>query len=452
MPVAALDTQAFYGNSGRKMGRKPLFFLLLFLYPVLPANYYVGTFSYANLSALLIVLGFVMFQVSRFDGAVFRFNLAFWQFLIVYGIFIFATGSFASGLAWLASRVLVPMVIIFTIRTRQDLNLAIDLMILSSALLGLLAIIEAISGTYLLQGAVLSNTLGFQAERYNVLRSSTTFVHPIGFGLYEAMVAVLTSYRIFSGVPRGRRAWYVVAYVLAAIAVLLSVSRLAIGLLVIAQTLVLLRVGPGKLFRTIIYAVVLGGLAQIFFWGSEPLDFAALASDAWNSVAALFGLRSAAASSSAIGFGNRVDLYAWVLAAMNGNYLWGMGVTAVFSYQMTEWFAKTSIEVHYLDIFYQCGAVGLASLVISYVGTFVFFWRRRDFRILEGTRLPFLFVLSVLLLTYYLSMFGVNETDTSRIYVELVALGIAYVRMCASQAVLSADGDPGTSDEAIARA
>jgi len=139
-------------------------------------------------------------------------------------------------------------------------------------------------------------------------------------------------------------------------------------------------------------------------------------------------------SSNVIGFGNRFELYAWVIAAFGRNYWFGNGFDAAFSHQITSWLTKSSIEVHYLYVYFRCGIVGLSALILGYIGTLRFFGRKRTCTLDHDTKLPFIKVLFLLLIVYYVSLFGVQETDLTRIYCELIAMGIGYYRLSVENA------------------
>ena len=111
---------------------------------------------------------------------------------------------------------------------------------------------------------------------------------------------------------------------------------------------------------------------------------------------------------------------------MKDNKVLGKGLKAEFSHKLASWYTKTSIEVHYLYILYHCGYVGLIFLILSYLSTIKYFFKNRN--IIEQ-RNSFNKVLLVIFIIYYICLFGIQETDLTRFYCELIALGIAYTRI-----------------------
>ena len=74
--------------------------------------------------------------------------------------------------------------------------------ILCSFILSLLGLIEAFSGRYLIQGELLDAQDGM---RYGILRCTATFGHPIAFGTFQAIVALMAFYRITTNISRQKK-------------------------------------------------------------------------------------------------------------------------------------------------------------------------------------------------------------------------------------------------------
>ncbi|HBG3382977.1 TPA: hypothetical protein KQB18_004208, partial [Clostridioides difficile] len=148
-----------------------------------------------------------------------------------------------------------------------------------------------------------------------------------------------------------------------------------------------------------------------------------LVEDFFTSLASLLGARVQIVGDETIGFGNRLDLYAWVANDVGNNWLLGLGVGTPFTHVLNEWTIKTSIEVHYLYIYYQCGLTGLVLLVASFLCTLRYIASNLDSS-RDGVEGNQLFLLLLILGLYYICLFGVQETDLTRLSCELVALAI----------------------------
>ena len=135
-------------------------------------------------------------------------------------------------------------------------------------------------------------------------------------------------------------------------------------------------------------------------------------------------------TSKTVGVGNRFDLWSWVYLSMGNHWTWGNGMTAKFAYEVYTWQTKTSIENQYLFVLWHNGIVGLVMLILSYVSTLIFTWKRRKKNIdKRNEKISFNTVMFVTMLVYYIVEFGVQETDITRMYAVSIALIIAYNRI-----------------------
>lgn len=407
-----------------RVSLKSVIFSLIFLYPILPVNYYVGPIGLPLLCSIFIILLSTIIngkvQILKFK----KYNILFWMYLFIYMFFCFFTASILTGGAWLITEILVPMSIVFLIKTEDDFFRIVDLIIYAAIPLGLMGIYEALSGNYLFQADLLSGWS--DSVRYGLTRCTVTFGHPINFALFQSIAALLAFYRLNSGLIIKNKRKYRIAYTLALTSLFMSVSRLAICFFIAAQILMILRLGVTRTFKYICVAVLLICVG-ITFAEVVGLDVYSLFGDFFVSIGNLLGLN--VDNSNAKGFGNRLDLYGWVIVAVGHDFIFGKGINAVFEHELASWLTKTSIEVHYLLIYFRCGLVGLSSLLASYIGTLVYFGKRVSNKFVFENRLSFINVLLIILVCYYICLLGVQETDLVRIYCELIALSIGYLRI-----------------------
>jgi hypothetical protein len=297
-----------------------------------------------------------------------------------------------------------------------------------------LGIIETITDNHIFQSRLLMNS---DIIRYGFTRSSVTFGHPINFGMYQSIMAALAFYRITNtDITRKKRNFFFIMYAIISVSVVVSVSRLAICLLLFSQFLALRKLELGKkknLFISAIIAIVL----SVFLTDILGFEFLnELISDFWKMICEVLGINLN--SKAEISYGNRFDLYNWVIDDVKGHEWFGLGVGAKFSYKMHEWFTKTSIEVHYLYVYYQQGLFGLFALILSYVGSLYFIQNKKEKKLgFEGI-LNFNTICFFLLIGYFVCLFGVQETDLKRIYNVLLTLNICYNRIC-HQSLASAE-------------
>jgi len=406
---------------------KDLIFILLVFYPILPVNKYIGSLSLSNIDAMLIVG--VYFFSNRNVVKVYRYNLLHWLYLIVYAMYCFITTSAMTGIAWMFTTLFVSVVIISVIRDENDIQRCINGLAIGSLLLSVIGIIETVTSTYLIQEELY--TEWSDSLRYGLFRCAGPFGHPINFAFFQAVVALILFHQLKTKqLTRRQIRRYVLVYILAVVSMTCTVSRLPICFFFAAQSIYILQMGVKKALRYFLIAVLslIGFLIVAEVCGISAFSFIF---DLYASLLKLFGLGSQIDYSTVKGFGNRVDLYSWVIDAVGKKWLFGKGVNATFAYQMTSWFTKTSIEVHYLYIYFKCGVTGVFFLVGGYLSTLLFLRKSKKMLCEVDYRRSFIRILSIIFPLYYICLFGVQETDTTRIMCEIIAIGIASVR-CAN--------------------
>lgn len=414
-----------------KYSLKPILFFLLMLYPVLPVNYYISVFSYSNIcSILIVVLYFCEYCKVRVVN-VFKYDSMFWIYLIIYAIFAFITAGVSNAVSWVVTEIFVSVVIIQLASSYRDFLKMIDGILYISIFISLIGIVESLSRTYLIQGSLMQGWS--DSLRYGFLRCTGPFGHPINFGIFQAIAALLAFYRLNLNITIKQKYCFIVTYSLAIVSLLMSMSRLPILFFVVAQVCLFLQMTKKQIIKYICIAVLAVFCASCIL---EVLGVGVfrMIGDFFVTFLNMLGFELTS-SDTAISFGNRFDLYSWVINDVGENFLFGKGVKAEFKYIMNEQVTKTSIEVHYLYIFFKCGLVGMVSLIVSYISTIFFFGRRIKVKYDPEGALSFLKVLFIILLGYYVCMFGVQETDTARIYCEMIALGIAYYRICRNERI-----------------
>ena len=410
-----------------KVKKDFIIYLLIFFYPFLPVNYYLGLLSYANICAVLITLiYFLLYQKGRVINFL-KYIPWFWIYLLIYSMFSFVTRSPLAGIATFIGQFCVSIFVITITENEKILYKIIDGIVLGAFFLAIIGIVEAITRQYFFQSELLDIT---SSIRYGVLRCTVTFGHPINFGMYQAIAAILCFYRISQLASSSKKNRYKVAYFVIVVSMILSVSRLAICFFVAVQMILLLKLGVKRVIKYICI-IILAFALIVGIMDIMGLRILTLFSDMVEMILGQILGFETVISNNSIGIGNRFDLYSWVIEAVRGHELFGMGVGAIFEHKINAWFTKTSIEVSYLNIYYQCGIVGLLVLILSYMNVLQFFSKRtnRKIHLSKEKRLTFGNVLLTIFAMYYICLFGVQETDLSRLYCLLISLGIAYMRI-----------------------
>lgn len=402
-----------------------IFSILVSLYCILPQNYYViGPVSIINFTAMVLIMWYIL-SIKKIKLIHLRSNnLFFWVFIVVQMIMFFATAGVFSGIANFITYFMVCYIFINTVNDKDLLLKVIDIIIFTGMIMGLIGIFESVTKTYIFQGSLFSVK---ESIRYGVLRATVTFGHPINLGLFLGIVAILIFYRLNINCQVNKRKYYLFCYIIVSISMILTVSRLAICFYLIAQSIILIQLGIGKFFKYFFIFII---SCSIFMIISLYIGFDVnkLLNDFIDTISSTLGL--SLVSSSTIGIGNRFDLYKWVIDDVRGNEIWGLGVGVTFKYKMSEWFTKTSIEVHYLYTYFKTGLIGLITLLLSYLGNLYFINKDRKNKCMNfEKKISLTSVLMAIFISYYISIFGVQETDTVRIYNILVCIGICYVRI-----------------------
>lgn len=412
----------------RRIEIEDLIFLLLVFYPILPVNKDIGPLSLSNINAMLIVG--LYFLANRSVVKVFRYNSLHWLYLIVYALFCLFTASAMNGIAWLFSTLFVSVVIISIIRDENGIQRCINCLAIGSFLVSVVGIIETVTSTYLIQGELFAQWS--DRMRYGLLRCSGPFGHPINLAFFQAVVALILFHQLKTKqLTQRQKGRYVFVYLLAIVSMMCTVSRLPICFFFAAQSIYILQMGGKKALRYFLVAV-LSLIGVLFIAEVCGINAFAFVFDLYASLLKFVGISSQIDYSSVKGFGNRMDLYSWVVDAVGGNWLFGKGVKATFAYKMSSWLTKTSIEVHYLYIYFKCGVIGVFFLVAGYLSTLLFLRKSKKRLRKDEYKKSFIRILNIIFPLYYICLFGVQETDTTRVMCEIIAIGVASVR-CANK-------------------
>ena len=408
-----------------KISIKKVLIFFLMLYPILPVNYYLGNFSYANTCSIIIVILYCFGIKEKKLLNIFKQNTFFWIYLIVYSIFAFFTANMLISFAWIISTICVSLIIVNLVNTRNDFDLIIKNIILSSLILAFIGSVEAFSKVFLIQNNLLDAN---ENIRYGLLRATGPFGICINFGMYQSIGATLLLYKILNNKKSNKKLYFIYCFI--AFSIFLSVSRLAICMFLATQILIYYQNGINKKNIERLLFIITFFIVLLIILDVLGLEVNKLINDFIISLEKLFGFKnnSIPEKKGVIGFGNRIDLYKWVFEAVKDNFIFGNGIRAEFSYKLTDWIIKTSIEVNYLYVLYHCGIVGLLFLILSYINTIKYFYIHKNIKINEDV-FSFCKVILILFIVYYICLFGIQETDLTRIYCEIVSLGLAYVKL-----------------------
>ena len=251
------------------------------------------------------------------------------------------------------------------------------------------------------------------------------------YGLFQVFIVALIIYRMNLLDDRAKSKWLKIGYIVSVINVIFTVSRIPIIALILIHLIYGMMQSKEKRRKHIFLVVVIGFIGILI---CDVLNISIpLLDDLAETLQQLIG-GQVESSSTTVGLGNRLQLWAWVSESMVGGlntWIWGRGITTKFAYQVYEWQTKTSIENQYLYFLFHNGIVGLSTLLLSYVSIlrFAFKCERKCGKRDNEVEYSFNIIILILLSVYYVVELGVQESDMSRIYVVLVSLLISYNRL-----------------------
>lgn len=409
-----------------KTKRYRLLLFALFLFPILPQFIYlVGPINTVNFTVISVIGLFAI--IGKFPTKkVYKALPLFWTYEIFCAFYYFLDEGIVKAISWLFSFVIIPYLIVCTIDTEKRFYSVIDALILGGAILDILGIAEELLDLNIFQQFAPAGYDFFAYNyRYGLLRIMTTFGQPIGYGIYQVFVIALIIFRLGSNISKKNKTIIKVIGVLSVINIMLTVSRTPTIMLILFVVIELFQTTKKiKVRRFLTILIVL--LAMIFIKEAFSISVPFI-DDIVNSIH-LFEEGQKSDTSSA-GLGQRFELLYWVLASMNGRWLLGKGIAASFSYRVNAWQTKTSIENGYLDIFYRTGIVGVVFYCSMMFGNIRLLFKNRNNK-LPCEKKSFFRITGTVLALYMIALFGVQETDMTRLFVLFVALIISYKKIC----------------------
>ena len=397
----------------------------LFLFPILPQYIYlISGINLVNaLTALMLIYCIILMKFKRIKMR--QYIVLFWMYMVFYAIRYLMDGEWMRSITHFISFILVPYMVICITDTPKKFFKAVDILINADMVMGLIGIVEAISKVNIFQLFAPEGTWFFHDIRYGLLRVMTTFGQPIAYGLYQLFIVALVSYRQSTNIGISKMKFLKFVKIIAIINVVLSVSRGAIFSLIALMVMLAYNRNKRKFYVTIITIIGIFIIATMIYNVSNmSIPFIDDVISIINQL--LFGQSSNAGS----GIGDRMNLSEWVFEVMDDNYIWGMGTTAEFVYQVYDWQVKTSIENQYLCVMYNLGLVGMVLLILSYLNVLMYSFKnnKKNGSILNE-KISFNKVAGILLLIYFIELLSVQETDMTRMYVIMIALIISYNRL-----------------------
>lgn len=425
---------------------KKVLLLFFFLYPISPWYITLGPLNLVNIISILFIGYWIISgnnSIASFKGS----SIFFWLYLLFYSIQAICDTSISRAMAYIFSQLFICIIVYTEVKKRDILNEVLMVMIYACIFLCFTGIVEEITRTnifHLISG--LDSSYFYTEIRLGIYRIETSFSHPIVYCAYLCFMAGIVIYMLDKETEKRKRNILKLAYILIWINAIFTMSRSTLLVLIVEQLVLGYKTGVVKFTRKIFFIIcgILILLGVIFIL---DLPVADKVKDVWYMILSVFDDKYADLYSTSFGInqnavGNRFDLYSWVVDAVRGHELFGMGTSAEFAYQVnaieTTWYTnyswiKTSIENEYLFNYFIHGFVGLISFILLIVGSIGYSYKVKKVRkriahnnFYNEKKLKFSDVIFVLLIGYAAILFSVRSSDNVRTFNIIMCLLFGY--------------------------
>lgn len=409
-----------------KISRQKLWTYLVAILCVVPTYANIGPISIQNILLVLFYICTIHWYGISKGKLKYAFCAipAFTLFWIVWLVQSTADSGFATAGMQIFHFVAFWATVAAVLKTEEQVDQLIHSLISITFWLCLLGILEEFTHVN-----IFSQWLGggsiYSEERMGMNRIYSTFTHPISYGIFLSMIAVLTLYMINK--YKDKRLYFNFALILINLCFTISRSPIVVGIIsVILMMIISGMVKFNKITRKR-FAIFLGIVVLLVV---SPLLFPSILnffSQMFRSVAAVFDSNVKADMGSAEG--DRKKLYAWTMELLRGHYIFGKGTKAVFRYVIASrpWgdLVKVSVENQYLYVLFLHGIVGLVTYLLSLINIVIFFIKGL-FKRYNDTMMKAGFVIVFL---YLIMFFSTAESSENTMWYTVLAMGIATKRI-----------------------
>lgn len=419
----------------------PAVFIALF--PILPSYFAVGGVSAITLVCLMmIVYGLVAVKLKvKVNNLIIV--LAVW--VLWKAIVAMIHGEIAAWFVELGVYALACYLLFNCVYTEKQIRCYIDLLIRISTIVSCFGIIESVTGFNVF---TLLNNTGYQIDRlsrFGFYRAMSSQSHAISFSLWAMMILGLIVYNQQFVKNKVQRTLYTISYIIVFASAILTFSRSSIMYIILSQVILLALEGYKRALMTALRIVILLAIVILIIYLVSPKIFSLL-SKIWLMVAAVFDsdARSQIAGSfqndNLSAFGERFVLYEWVISAVKGRFLFGLGPSAKFSHTFYQhnafytWAAtKESIEVHHLSLLYHYGIIAVILEVYANICLIVSGIKAKRGADEANIKLSFGQTFFAISIGYLVSWFSSAHMSEYKLYLVIISLFLAYLSIIRSE-------------------
>lgn len=339
---------------------KSAIYFLIFLLPLLPSQLEIFSVPVYKVLILGITILILISEKRIYINKIFVRHMLF--FIILMSIPLLYNMCFKQ-IFFLFLEIVFPICIGYcVINNENEIQKLLMVLISSATILSVLAIIEAFTSLNLLCSIwgieVDRNTAN--GYRLGIARACSTFSTSIDFCVYLNIILIIVLYLILNTKKKS----LIPIYILITIACFLTVSRAPILLGIIVQVYILTK--SNLLSKRIFYYVFLG--LMILLCGLSVfgiINYSLIIQVIVSGIGVIINPSKFSAISSQFGMGGaseRIKLFTWVIDAIRGNMLFGVGEKG-FSVSISQWKTKSSIENYYLALLHMAGIVGVVGYI-----------------------------------------------------------------------------------------
>ncbi|MDR3543887.1 MAG: O-antigen ligase family protein [Desulfosporosinus sp.] len=405
---------------------KIIIFFLFALYTILPD--YFRIFGVTS----QVVVAFCIFFLYVINGGNFRISKRGTIYILLYTVPMIITylynGDFFYIIKFVLERAFLIMILYSTIKTREEFNSLIDILLKFAVLESISAYIHFVFNfnvfSIISNATDLSTLTADTQYRLGMVRVEGSFGHPITFAIYLSICLWLCLY-MYSQFSRVK---YRIYYVMMCIALLLTIERLPLIIFIASQIVYLLIQNPKKLRRILTRVVVLIPilLLLVFILPDQVME---VPKNILNMVTGVFSSESLMGISSyndESAFSYRSAMLKVLPTQMENHWLFGIGsqYNTSFSFYINN-HVQHSIDNQYLYYFVVYGIFGLTESILWVIG--ITLVSKRYFSV-KSTK-KFQYYSRFIIFVYALNLFSVAEMYEYKIVIVFMSLCLIDIRL-----------------------
>ena len=401
-------------------------------------------------------------------------------FVILLGVSMISHGEIKNYVVSYLFQFIGPILLFFFFaEDRKQLNTVIDILIVFSSVICIFGIVEfftrfnvwSLVENVKLEGE-LAGSVSF--ERNGFYRIEQSFQQCIPYASYLIAVVALAWYRFITNKTKACRIFYIVAWLLACLNIVMTYSRFALILVVLINVIFIFRLKPK--FTAVMIAIVLAVAAAIFFVGWVfDIDFI-IHNKYIDSFLQMFNFSAITTETATAN--QRLSVIRIIPERLKNHWMLGVGevsakepflITSAWPADVLEEYANNhpkipreavlnatftyetnSVDNNYLFRILQYGIVGIIAFISYYAGSIGAVLSglraKNNVRFKDvHKRYPLVWYVLILTIIYLINWLSVAQMSEFRMYNLIIGMMFAYCRMPENSRILP-DENPSGKD------